>query len=259
MCNHERLLDYLYDELPASERAAFELHLRECEDCDAELSALGGTRTALSTWSPPDAELGFKIVRQQLSTERRSFWTVGAFRPAWALAAAAILVLAIAAAISNIEVRYGSDGVVVRTGWSRTTEVPTTTSDAAGVPVAFTPDEWGSRLKLLDDRLQQLEQQNRQVRAAALPDDTSAGTTPARMSDAQLLQTMRKIIADSEARQQRELAMRLTQVVRDFDATRAGDLARIEQGLRQVQGLTDAELIRHRETLNHLWRVTQRR
>jgi hypothetical protein len=86
--------------------------------------------------------------------------------------------------------------------------------------------------------------------------------TPARAdrtSDAQLLQTVRKIIAESEARQQRELAMRLTQVVRDFDATRAGDLARIEQGLRRVEGVTDAELIRHRETLNHLWRVTQQR
>jgi hypothetical protein len=79
------------------------------------------------------------------------------------------------------------------------------------------------------------------------------------MSDAELLRTVRKIIADSETRQQRELAMRLTQVVRDFDATRAGDLARVEQGLRQIQGLTDAELIRHRDTLNHLWRVTQQK
>jgi hypothetical protein len=79
------------------------------------------------------------------------------------------------------------------------------------------------------------------------------------MSDADLLKAVRKIIADSEAKQQRELALRVTQMVRDFDATRAGDLARIEQGLRQIQGLTDAELIQHRQTLNYLWRVTQQR
>jgi hypothetical protein len=259
MCNHERLLDYLYEELPASDRAAFELHLRECADCRSELAALGGTRLALTTWSPPDAELGFKIVRERGSSERRSFRAFGGFSPAWAFAAAALLVLAVAAAISNIEVRYGADGLAVRTGWTRTAEVPTLAPPTAAVPVSFTPDEWDRRLKELDQRLLQVEQQNRRVQAANLPGDTPAGVTSGRKSDAQLLQTIRKIIAESEARQQRELAIRLTQVVRDFDATRAGDLARIEQGLRQVQGLTDAELIRHRDTLQHLLRVTQQR
>src|SRR5687767_5806183 len=107
MCNHERLLDYLYDELPESERAAFDLHLRGCADCRAELSELGGTRLALASWSPPDSELGFKIVRERPSGERRSFWAFRPFDglragPAWGLAAAAILVLAVAAAISHI-------------------------------------------------------------------------------------------------------------------------------------------------------------
>jgi anti-sigma factor RsiW len=259
MCNHERLLEYLYDELPASERAGFEAHLRECGDCHAELSALGGTRLALSNWSPPDAELGFRIVRERSSPEPRSFRGFGSFSPAWAFAAAAILVLAVAAAISNIEVRYGNDGVIVRTGWNRTADVDPTGSSAAAVPVAFTPGEWEGRLKLLDDRLRQVELQNRRVQAAGVVDEAPTAARADQASDTQLLQTVRKIIAESEARQQRELAMRLTQVVRDFDATRAGDLARIEQGLRRVEGVTDAELIRHRETLNHLWRVTQQR
>jgi anti-sigma factor RsiW len=258
MCNHERLLDYLYDELPTSERAAFELHLRECPDCQTELAELGGTRIALASWSPPDSELGFKIVRERPSPERRSFW---AFRPgpAWGFAAAALLVLAVAAAISNIELRYGSDGLVVRTGWNRSTAPEVApTAEGTAVPVSGTSEEWRDRLRLLDQRLQQLEQRDRRVQAATLPGDPG-GPGAGRMSDAELLRTVRKIIADSETRQQRELAMRLTQVVREFDATRAGDLARIEQGLRRVQGLTDAELIRHRDTLNQLWRVTQQR
>ncbi|MGB2717402.1 MAG: zf-HC2 domain-containing protein [Vicinamibacterales bacterium] len=264
MCNHERLLDYLYDELPASDRAAFELHLRECVDCQTELSDLGGTRLALAAWSPPDSELGFKIIREQPSGRRRS---LGAFRPfdglragpAWGLAAAAILVLAVAAAISNIELRYGNDGLVVRTGWNKSASVQAARDSAAAtVPVSLTSEEWASRLRLLDQRLQQLEQRERRVQAATLPGEPQA-TASGGMSDAELLRTFRRIIAESETRQQRELAMRLTQVVREFDATRAGDLARIEQGLRQVQGLTDAELIRHRDTLNHLLRVTQQR
>jgi hypothetical protein len=79
------------------------------------------------------------------------------------------------------------------------------------------------------------------------------------MSDAEMLREVRKIIAESEGRQQRELALRVTQVVRDVDAARAGDLARVERGLRQIQGLTDAELIQHRYELDHLRRVTQQR
>lgn len=262
MCNHERLLDYLYDELPASERAEFELHLRECMACQTELSELDGTRLALAAWSPPDSELGFKIVRERPSSGTRSifrpFAGVG-LRPAWAFAAAAILVLAAAAAISNLEVRYGNDGLIVRTGWNRLPNVESGgAAPATATAVSFTSEEWGNRLRTLDQRLQQLEQRDRPIRAATLPgEETQIATS--RMSDAELLRAVRKAIAESETRQQRELAMRLTQVLREFDATRAGDLARIEQGLRQVQGLTDAELIRHRQTLNHLWSVAQQK
>jgi putative zinc finger protein len=252
MCNQERLLDYLYDELPAAERMAFEVHLHGCAACRAELAALGGTRQALALWSPPDPELGFRIVRNEAPVPRRSFWS---FAPAWGLAAAAVLLLSIGAAIANLEVRYGSDGVVVRTGWGGTAPAApvASTNEAAAVPVAAT-SELKERLVLLDARLQQLER-DRKVSAASLPEPTSAGT---QMSDAEILREVRKIIAESETKQQRELALRVTQVVRDVDAARAGDLARVEQGLRQIQGLTDAELIQHRRELN-LLRVTQQR
>jgi hypothetical protein len=168
-----------------------------------------------------------------------------------------VLLLSVGAAIANLEVRYGGDGFVVRTGWGRpaaqTAAIPT---EKSAIPVAVSSEEWTTRLRELDKRLQQLEQSGRQVRAAMTDAPESAET---RMSDAEVLREVRKIIAESESRQRRELALRVTQVVRDVDAARAGDLARVEQGLRQIQGLTDAELIRHRDTLNHLLRVTQQR
>jgi hypothetical protein len=248
MCNHERLLEYLYNELPDSDRHAFERHLDECGACRAELASLGGTRLALASWSPPEPELGFKVVRDVPPGPRRA-WS--AFTPAWGLAAAALLVLAVAAAVANVEVRYDASGLAVRTGWS-----PAPSASGQAVPAAAPAQPLAEELRVLRARLDQLEKGNRPVRAASLPGDAADGTP--RMSDAELLRAVRKIIAESETRQQRELALRVTQVVRDFDATRAGDLARVEQGLRQIQGLTDAELVRHRDTLNHLLRVTQR-
>ena len=248
MCNHERLLEYLYDELPASARAAVETHLHECEACRAELAGLGGARLALASWSPPERELGFRIVRDEPTVAKRRWASVN---PVWGLAAAAVLVLSIGAALANLEVQFGAGGFVVRTGWGSAAPAVQPAANTAAV-------EWSGRLQQLDARLQQLEAQGtRPVRAASLPDE--GARPPAGMSDAELLRTVRAIIAESEQRQQRDLALRVTQMVRDFDAARVGDLARVEQGLRQIQGLTDAELIRHRDTLNHLLRVTQQR
>ena len=226
MCNQERLLDYLYDELSADERKAFEIHLNGCGACRSELAALGDTRNALALWSPPDPELGFRIVRnEEQAAPRRPFWN---FSPQWGLAAAAVLLLSIGAAIANLEVRYGGNGFVVRTGWGRpAAQAPVVANEASAVPVAASSEEWKERLRALDNRLQQLEQSSRPVSAASVRDNTAD-----RMSDAEILREVRKIIAESETKQQRELALRVTQVVRDVDAARAGDLARVEQGLR---------------------------
>lgn len=253
MCNKERLLDYLYDELPASDRTAVEAHLHQCRECRTELAELGATRLALSSWSPPDPELGFRIVRNAALAPRRAVWSFGS---AWGLAAAAVLVLAAGAAIANIEMRYDANGFVVRSGWTHDS-APAAATQATTVPVNAASEEWKESLRLLDARLQQVEAaalKSRVVRPADFNDS--------RMSDVELLRAVRKMIADSATDQKRELALRVSQIVRDTDVRRATDLARIEQGLQQVQGLTDAELIRHRETLkelNQLIRVTQRR
>jgi hypothetical protein len=89
------------------------------------------------------------------------------------------------------------------------------------------------------------------VRAASAP----AAEAPA---DARILQQVRAMIDDSEQRQRRELALRTTEVVRDFDAQRNDDLARIERTLGQMDGTTGVEVAQQRQMLNYLMRVSQR-
>jgi hypothetical protein len=255
MCDKEALVGYIYDELGAAERQTFERHLDNCAACKEEVKGLRATRTHLATWAPPAPDFGlprFRIVRDDApGTAPRRF----GISPAWGLAAAAVLLLAVASAISNIEIRYGADGLTLRTGWGR---APLgTVSAAPQIPATaravVTADGWKSEFANLDRRLRELEQS-----AAATPRDAAASSASGpRISESQVLRQVREMVNQSESRQRRELALQLTQVIRDFDAQRQADLVRVQQGLQQVQGLTDAELTTHRQTLNYLVRVAQ--
>ena len=248
MCDKELLVGYLYDELQPAERTAFETHARSCAACREEVAALRKTRAHLTSWAPSEPELGFRIV-SGAAAPAAAWW-----RP-WGLAAAAALVLAATAAIANLEIRYDANGLVVRTGWaSHGGAAPATPSRAEAPTLAAAPasEQWRAQLQLLDRRLSELE-------TARPPSTPAAPANSARAADADVIRTVRRIIAESEQRQEREMAMRVAQVWKDIEAMRAADLVRIEQGLRQVQGVTSAELIQHRETLNRLVRVAQQR
>jgi hypothetical protein len=75
----------------------------------------------------------------------------------------------------------------------------------------------------------------------------------------QVLQQVRALVDESERRQQRELALRLSQVVQDFDAQRRTDLVRIEQGFGQIENLTGIEAARQRAITNYLVRASQQK
>jgi hypothetical protein len=84
----------------------------------------------------------------------------------------------------------------------------------------------------------------------------AAAAAPA--SDAQLLARVRALIDESEQRQRRELALRTAEVVRDLDAQRQFDFARIQRAFGQFEGTAGAEIQRQRQDLNNLIRVTAR-
>jgi hypothetical protein len=74
-----------------------------------------------------------------------------------------------------------------------------------------------------------------------------------------VIQRVRALLAESEERQQREMSIRLAQVLRDVDMQRRTDLARIEDTFGEMQGVTGAELLQQREVLNYLRRVSSQR
>src|SRR5215210_7627513 len=117
MCDSKDLLiAFLYDELAPGERRAFESHLSSCAECRGELAGLRTTRGQIAQWAPPHPELAFSIVRGGAAPAAPARFRIS---PAWGLAAAALLVMAVSAAIANVEVRYGNDGLTVRTGWNQ--------------------------------------------------------------------------------------------------------------------------------------------
>ena len=104
----DTLVSYLYGEGGLEARRAVDAHLERCAACAREVQELRGMRATLAAWVPPDAELGFRIIREPAASAPRRWWQT----PAWAPAAlAAGLVLALAA---SVEVEYSSGAVTIR-------------------------------------------------------------------------------------------------------------------------------------------------
>ena len=260
MCEKDLLVSYLYDDLGDAERAKFDTHLRDCAECRAELNALRGVRADLISWSPPQPDFGFRMVREPkiptvvAMTPRpplRARWL-----PAAGLAAAAVLVLAAAAGLARIEVHSGPDGFTVRTGASASVpvtdrgdgETASRSQSARGdivLPATLPVMADAEFIAALDRRLRALEAATRDAAPVR-----NASTVSARASDAEIIRRVREMLAQSETKQQGELALRIAQVIRDVDAQRVADLAQIQKGLRGIEATVTAEGAQYRELTN---------
>jgi hypothetical protein len=130
-------------------------------------------------------------------------------------------------------------------------EAPSEVATAAAPLTASAPGE-----RVTAASLDALEQRLRDEIAQLRPSspDPAVAQGPA---DVQLLARVRALIDDSERRQQRELALRTAQIVRDFDSQRRVDLEQIQRNFGQIEGLTNAEVREQRQMLNYLMRVSQ--
>jgi len=244
-------MSYLYDDITPVERTTFDSHLAAFGRCRDELEELRGVRDELAEWRPPQPVFAFNGPAR-LAGSRPPDANARALRalravPAWAQVAAAILVLGVSAAIANLSVHYGSDGLTIRTGWSKSSAAQGGAPLAQGSTPASSP--WRTDLTAVE---QQLRSEMRTI-AAPVPPPTAG-------RDDEIMRRVRELIAASERRQGRELALSVASVVRDVNASRAGDLARIEHTLGALQTSTGAELMKQRQQMvNYLTQVSLRR
>ena len=176
--------------------------------------------------------------------------------PAWAQLAAASLVIGVAAGISGLDVQYGSDGLVVRTGWNR----PADTRPAGAVPAAAAAGAdapWRADLVALQEQMRS-EFSQAAPAPSAVPVSTAAAGGGGPMSDGEFMARVKQLIEASETRTQREMALRMTEMVRDMDTQRRADMRRVADGLGVLEGRTGAVTAQQREMMNYLMRVSQR-
>jgi len=253
MCNKELLVAWLYDDLNDMDRAKVEMHLRACDACREELAGLRDVRLDLAAWTPPLPDLGFRIVRDvkpSATPSWRSWWT-----PAAGLAAAATLVLAGALSMAHVEIHRGADGITIRTGWSTAQSAAATTDFRPGHPKlapvhdTFVPadqraDETITGLVRRVDALETALKEASPTRNAAL--------LSARTSDEELIKRVREMLSQSEAREQGELALRIGQVIHDFDNQRRADLANIQNGFTGIYANMTKEAAAHVDLVNYV-------
>jgi hypothetical protein len=257
----EAIVALLYDETDGSpaERASFEAHVQTCARCRAEIAALRGVRTQLTRWSPPEP-INLQV---GIGNAQNAWWRQ---IPAWAQVAAALLFLGVSAGIANLDVRYDQNGLSVRTGWSdrASGSSRSSASGASARPAVAQVDPanapWQADLTALES---QLKKEIRATQASAsgspaLVRTVSAGSSA---SDADVTRRVRALVEESEKRQQRELALRIAELLRDVNAQRRADLVNIDRTLGVVQNNVGIEVMKNRQQINQmdlLYRASQR-
>ena len=113
---------------------------------------------------------------------------------------------------------------------------------------------WRSDLAALEQQLK-TEFHASQVSSSIGPQSVRAASS----GDAEtLLRRVRALLDESEKRQQRELALRVAEVLRDVNAQRQADLIKIDRNLDGMQNKLGVEVFQQRQSLNYFMRANQR-
>lgn len=276
------LAGYLYGECDPAERESMAAHLAACAMCAGDLAALRATPGQLAEWTLREAQLGFRVAAEDAEAAPGRFAEAAMPVPpaarapwqwssltAWAQAAAAVLLFAAGAsvaALTNLEVRYGQAGLTVRTGWQQPATAPASAASAPAVGALPSLASAGdiaaleSRIREEVRRIRVDEESGKGVSGTSVAGSPAATTADARVAPASsdaVMRRVREMVAASEERQQRELAFRMSQVVRDVDSQRRADIARIERTVGPMEGITTEELQAQHRMLNYLMTVSQ--
>jgi anti-sigma factor RsiW len=209
--NQDALLDYLYDEGDPAERLAIAKHLQECVTCSVAVLELRTVRGMLAEWKPPPAHGSVTLPVPEPKPRR---WAETMSYRSWAQIAAGVLLFVSGMAVSQLHVSYADGTLTVRTREaSPAVDPPVPAGRAASIHLPAAP-----------------------VVAA---DARAASDAAQREAMEDLLQRVRAMIDQSESRQQRELALRLSQVAGEVDAQHQADLLRIQQDFGRQQEMME--------------------
>jgi hypothetical protein len=160
--------------------------------------------------------------------------------PAWMQAAAAVAVFGAGLAVGAQRAAVPPSSVAAAVVTPPAAQAAAGATGGQAVPVSSV------ELAKLEERLRQEIAQLRATHTASAPATVARRTEP----DDATLSRVQALIGESEERQRRELALRTAQVVRDIDAQRRDDLARVQATMGQIEGSTGAEL---RQQNRELW------
>jgi hypothetical protein len=251
--NQDALLDYLYEEGDPSERLKIAQHLQDCTPCSVAVLELQAVRGVLSEWTPPPVPLGFKIV-QERST--RAWWRPVAGSAFWAQTAAAVLLFATGMAVSRLDMNYSGGALTVRVRSAESGPAPTG---------AEQPSETANMVNSASVPMMPFTVNSaRDSQSSAAAVDRSLPPQPtsrpvASVTTEELRREMRALIAQSEARQQRELALRLMQMGREFDTQRVADLMQVQRSFGQLETQTGAEMAQQRQLMEYFVKASGQR
>ena len=227
--NHELLVTFLYDECEQAERESLAAHLALCASCTEEFQGLRDARVHLAAWSPPALPLGFQMTRTEaehssnvlagpgsrgargVSEASEGWWRQPL--PAWAQAAAAVVIFAAGMSMGAARIDTGESSPQERT--------------ALTIPAAATSAD----LARLDARLRDIEKAQSQL--VALP-RTASGTVDERAVLARVSEVIDTRLAESEVQNIRRLAG----AGRSLEAYRvetAGRLDAVEEWKKDVE------------------------
>ena len=221
----ETLVAYLYDDIDPAERAAFERasgdvravprRARRRSAACAPAGALGAAAPSMRPSAPAVAAAAAALVARhpRLGAGGRGAARSWASRPASRTSTSATT----------------ANGLTMRTGWSKAPAPLAAARRARRRPRPPATPRRGAPISTA------LEQQLRtELHAVAGRGDRRrppVARPASAQSDADVLRRVRALIEESERRQQRELALRVAQVMRDVDAQRRADLVKIDQSL----------------------------
>lgn len=223
MCEQrEQLIAYLYDEASASERKSTEAHLQTCETCREELRAFRDVRQDLLAWDVPAHE---SVWTPFVTTRTQPVWRQ---MPAWAMAAAAMLVfgLGIAGGFAGRALASRGDAP------AQVAQVQPMTPPANVTPAASLEE-----LRALQSRMNELEHAASARTVSAAPVSTSAS------SDAAILAKVEQLIRESEGRVNHKTTQKVLSIISDMNNLRLADRAVLTQQISDLQERTNGNIL----------------